>query len=54
MDLYNNNVGRTLGSNPNFKAKDAKRVTLRAIRRGKLRTKPFEITGGGANVETDY
>ena len=54
MDLYNNNVGRILGSNPDFKVEEAKRVILRAIRQGDLRTKPFEIIGGSENVETDY
>ena len=54
MDLFNNEVGRRLGSNPNFQAEDATVQIMKAIDEGRLRTAPFQIKEEGESVEQDY
>jgi len=50
MDLYNNDVGRRLASDPANKGRDPRTVIQEAIRSGKLQTEPFEIVGDPRSI----
>ena len=43
MDLYNNNMGRTLAQDPDNAGRDPAEVIQEAIANGDLRTTPFEV-----------
>lgn len=43
MDLYNNNLGRTLAQDPDNAGRPAHEVVLEALEAGRLRTLPFEV-----------
>jgi hypothetical protein len=43
MDLHNNKVGRELALDPKNKARSSTDVVLDALKKGKLRTKPFKV-----------
>lgn len=48
MDLYNNDVGRTLAQDPENEGRPPEEVILEAIEAGTLRTTPFEVESDGS------